>query len=215
MASDRRVRAEEIKTAWNDPTRAAEAGKKFEPFAFESLFLGGRFPLFHVREDGTHEASGSDRSIGPFLGSETFTELSEMKEILRYVLYRPSKSNFPILDFFALNGDDLMLFQMTVSTLKPNPSAIFTDKEVLPLLQLYSTLFPKGRVEMVFVVPDFVLHSFKLTKTGWSQKKEKKTKAKSKKKKPALFEFLDPSKKLQCRGFAFVLYLPVLPVPQI
>ena len=142
MASDRRVRAEEIKTAWNDPTRAAEAGKKFEPFAFESLFLGGRFPLFHVREDGTHEASGSDRSIGPFLGSETFTELSEMKEILRYVLYRPSKSNFPILDFFALNGDDLMLFQMTVSTLKPNPSAIFTDKEVLPLLQLYATLFP-------------------------------------------------------------------------
>lgn len=217
MASDRRVRSEEIKAAWNDPTRAAEAGKKFEPFAFESLFLGGRFPLFQVREDGTHEASGSDRSIGPFQGSETFTDLSEMKDVLHDVLYRPSKSNFPILDFFALNDDDLVLFQMTVSTVKPNPNAIFTDKEVLPLLQLHSTLYPKGRVEIVFVAPDFVLHSFKLTKTGWSQKKkkEKKTKSKPKKQPPAPFEFVDPSKKLQCRGVAFVLYLPVLPVPQI
>jgi len=39
---DRNERADEIMKAWNDANRAAEAGKKFEPHAFEVLVLGGR-----------------------------------------------------------------------------------------------------------------------------------------------------------------------------
>ena len=207
---ERRQRADEIKSAWNDPARAEEAGKKFEPFAFESLFFGGRFALFPFREDGTHAPTGSDRQLGPFQGSELFTNVADVKLLLRDVLYRPSQTNFPILDFFALCDNDLMLFQMTVSDHKPIPEGIFSDAQVRSLLELYSSMNLSGRVVVVFVAPDFVLHAFKLTETGW---KKDSSKSESKKSVPSLFQFVDPHMKLKCTCIASVLYLPVLPLP--
>jgi len=209
--SERRLRAEEIKSAWNDPTRAAEAGEKFEPFAFESLFFGGRFALYPFLEDGTHAPTGSDCQLGPFQGSETFTDLSYVTTFLPDMLYRPSQKNFPILDYFALCGNDLLLFQMTMSDRKPDPEGIFSDTRVRPLLKLYSGMNLHGRIMVVFVAPDFVLHSFKLTETGW---KKDSSKSKSKKSVTSLFQVVDSQKKLKCACVASVLYLPVLPLPQ-
>lgn len=244
--SDRRARAEEIQAAWNDPSRAVEAGKKFEPFAFDSLFLGGRFPVYRIQANGTHEASGVDRALGPFQGSVPFGDASEVKDILPDVIYRPLKRNFPRLDFLALKGDTLEIFQMTVSLEKPNPSAIFADETVLPLLHLFAKRFPTGRVEVLFVLPDFLPKSFKITGTRVKGEKPKKPKAnerempKNKETKRSIvrkrqvlgaekdsreakpeandqkpFEFVDPSGKLTISCSAFVIYIPILPVPFI
>ena len=231
QSADRRKLLDEIWKAWNDPARAAEAGKKFEPFAFGSLFLGGLFPYFPLLENGTHASSAPERQFGPFEHSELFTDLSSLPSILPNVLYRPSISNFPLIDFFAVIDGDLTLFQMTVSDSKPSPLPILSNATLLPLLDLFSSTFPNRRVVAVFVAPDFILNSFKLTETGWmkkeaekkKEKKAKETKEKEKKRKkkkggdkemegkeknPALFSHTDQS---GLELVASVLYLPLLP----
>jgi len=218
-STDRRVLADEIKAAWNDPSRSAEAGIKFEKLAFESLILGGRYPLLRIRADGSHEATGNDLQIGPFETTQTFVKSTDLEEIRSNVLYRPLAKNFPIVDYFGLYNDVLMLFQMTVSELKPNPSEIFTKEGVRPILELYSGKSPNGRAMVVFVVPDFVLSEFKLIKMEWTKRKKKEAgkkaqKSKAKVQPPPFFTFADPQQKIKCQCEASVLYLPVLSVPK-
>ena len=221
-SSDRRKLADEIWAAWNDPTRAVEAGKKFEPFAFGSLVLGGKFPYFPLLESGSHASSTSEHQFGPFEHTELFTDLTDLMQILPNVLYRPSISNFPVIDFFAVIDDELILFQMTVSTFKPSPLAVFSNTTLLPLLDLYASTFSKRRVVIVFVAPDFILNSFKLTETGWVKKeaekrklkKEKETEKKQIKGEKKMHKQATPlcitNEATNLELVAFVLYIPVL-----
>src|SRR3546814_6982202 len=62
-SADRRKLSNDILQAWNDPTRSAEAGKKFENFAFGSLYLGGKFPCFPMLANGARASEGSLREF--------------------------------------------------------------------------------------------------------------------------------------------------------
>ena len=204
MGQYRRAQAAEIEEAWDDPTFAAEAGHKFRPFAFEAIFLGGRFSLHGFREDGTHEPSATDYQLGPFYGLETIASPASIETILPGVFYRPSQPKFPLPDYFALCGDDLFLFQMTVSSQKPNPAGIFSHSQLRPLLELYSKSNLNGRVVVVFVAPDFIYRSFSLTQSGWKKWSSVHSSA-------GPFRFSDPLKILSCPCVAAVLYLPISP----
>ena len=72
---------------------------------------------------------------------------------------------------------------MTVSDSKPSPVPIFSNTTLPPLLHLFSATFPSRRVVVVFVAPDFILNSFKLTETGWVKKEAEKKKEKKEKEK--------------------------------
>src|SRR3546814_423683 len=129
------------------------------------------------------------------------------------VLYRPSQPNFPLIDFFAVIGNKLTFFQMTVSDSKPSPLDILSKAKLRPLIELYSKTFTAdGRlIEVVFVVPDIILNSFRLTKTGWlkedavkrMEKKEHHPNEEEVKERPMLmeevvaFSHFDPGTRLQ------------------
>src|SRR3546814_7957332 len=69
------------------------------------------------------------------------TSVASLMKLEPKVLYRPSQPNFPLIDFFAVIGNKLTFFQMTVSDSKPSPLDILSKAKLRPQIELYSKTF--------------------------------------------------------------------------
>lgn len=169
--ADRRHLSDEIRAAFDDPTRSVEAGKKFESFVRSALIRGGYFPHAQILKDGSHNTSLMQlREFKPMLRIFRFADLSSLDHLSPGDLFCPANPNFPLVDFFAIVDDELLLFQVTVASTKPSPLPILQHEAFLPLFRRFASASAKKIVKIFYVVPQFSLTKspkpFRITELG-------------------------------------------------
>src|SRR3546814_10040177 len=83
--------------------------------------------------NGARASEGSLRQFGQLERIVLVTSVASLMKLEPNILYRPSQLNFPLIDFFAVIGNKLAFFLMTVSDSSPSPLDILSNAKLGPL----------------------------------------------------------------------------------